>query len=95
MATFAHSLNQFKTIAGKPSDSDLAQIWEEIAPLLLQIQKNDETGAVHNLIGLIYPEAANIAHYSAAFPETARVGAYDPSIDNDATAVVRAQRSGA
>ena len=50
----------------------------------------DKTGAVHKLIGLIWPEAAYIARYGAAFPEPARVGAYNPSIEDDATAVVRA-----
>ena len=85
---FAHYLDQFKQIAGQLSDSDLTRIREAVALLFLQILY-DETVAVHNLIGLISPEAANIAHYGAAFPETARVGAYDPSINNNATAVVR------
>ena len=89
VAKFAHSIKQFEPIAGQPSDSDLIIIWEVVAPLLLQI-RYDETGAVHNLTGLIRTEAAYITLYGAALPEPARVGAYDPYIDNDDTAVVRA-----
>ena len=94
VAKFAHSLDQFKPISGQPSDSDLTRIREVVAPLLLQIPY-DKTGAVHNLIGLIRPEASYIARYIAAFPEPARVGSYDPSIDNDATSVVRARTEAA
>ena len=89
VAKFAHSLDQFEPVAGQPSNSDLTIIREVVAPLLLQIPY-DEMGAVHNLIGLIRTEAAYIARYGAAFPEPARVGAYNPSIDDDATAIVRA-----
>ena len=73
---------------------DLTRIQEAVAPLLLQIPY-EETDAVPNLIGLIQPEAAYVARYGAAFPETARVGAYNPSIDNDAMAVVRARTEAA
>ena len=89
MTKFSHSLDQFDPTAGQPPDSDLTRIQEAVAPLLLHIPY-DETGAVHSLIGLIRPEAAYAARYDAAFPELARVGSYDPSIDDNATAVVRA-----
>ena len=71
---FAHSLDQFEPIAGV------------VAPLLIQILY-DQTGAVQNLISLIWPEAAYITDYSTAFPKPARFGAYNPSINNDNTAV--------
>ena len=89
VAKFAHSLEQFKPISGQPSESDLTRIRESATPLILQILY-DETGAVHNLIGFIWPEAAYVALYGAAFPKPARVGACDPSVDHDATDVVRA-----
>ena len=92
VAKFAHSLEQFEPIVGQPSNTDLTRIREVVAPLLLQIPYN-ETGAVHNLIGLIRPEAAYITRYGAAFPKPTRVGSYDASIDDGATAVVRAHRS--
>ena len=60
MEKFTHALDQFKPIAGQPSKSDLTRIREVVSPLLLQIPY-DETGAVHNLIGLIRPEATYIA----------------------------------
>ena len=94
VAKFAHFLDQSKPIARQSSDSDRTRIREAVAPLLLQILY-DERGAVHNLIGLIWPEAAYVARYGAAFPEPAIVGAYNPSIYNDATAIVRAHRIGA
>ena len=90
MAKFAHSLEQFEPIAGQPSDSDLTRIREVIAPLLLQIPY-DKTGVLHNPIGLFRPEAAYIMRYGLVFPKPARVGAYDPSIDDNATAVVCAR----
>ena len=85
---FAHSLDQFKPIAGQPSDSDLKRIREVVTPLLLQIPY-DKMGAVHNLISIIRPEAEYIARYGAAFPEPAIIEAYDPSINYDSMAIVR------
>ena len=79
VAKFVHSLDQFDPIAGQPSNSDLTIIREVVAPLLLQILY-EETGTVHNLIGLIRPEAAYITRYGAEIPEPVRVRAYDPSI---------------
>ena len=74
VAKFAHSLDNFEPIDGQLSDTDLTRLRESVTPLLLQIQY-DTTGAVHNLIVLICPEAAYIARYSEAFPEPTRVGA--------------------
>ena len=61
VAKFAKSLKKFEPIDGQPSDIDLMRIWEAVAPFLLQIPY-DETGAVHNLIGLIRTEAAYTTH---------------------------------
>ena len=86
---FAHALDNFEPIMGQPSDTNMKRLREAVAPLLLQIPY-DETGAVHNLIGLIWPKATYVARYSKAFPEPKRVGAYDTDIDDDAMALVRA-----
>ena len=59
VAKLAHSLEQFKPISRKLSDSNLTRIREVVASLLLQILY-DKMGAVHNLIGLIQTEAAYI-----------------------------------
>ena len=88
MAKFSHSRKQFEPIPGKPSESDLTRILEVVEPLLLQIPY-DKMSAVHNLIGIIRPEASYIMRYGAAFPEPARVVAYDPSIDDDTKCVIR------
>ena len=91
---FAHSLNNFDPINGQPSDTELTRLREAVDPLLLQIPY-DKTGGVHNLISLIRPEAAYAARYGKAFPNPTRVGAYDSTIDNDATAVVCARSEAA
>ena len=87
---FSHSLDNFEPIDGQPSDTDFTRLQDVVAPLLLQIPY-DETGAVHNPIGLIWMEAAYVACYGEAFPEPTRVGAYNANIDNDATAIVCAR----
>ena len=46
-------------------------------------------GAGHNLIGLIWPEAAYTTRYGAAFLKPTRMGEYDTIIDEDATSAVR------
>ena len=60
MEKFTHALDQFEPIDGQPSESALTRIREVVSPILLQILY-DETGAVHNLIILIRPEATYIA----------------------------------
>ena len=87
MAKFSNSLNQFEPIAGQTPNTDLTRIREVVTPLLLQILY-DNTGPLHNLIGLIRLEAAYITRYGAAFLKATRVEAYDVTI-NDATSVVR------
>ena len=89
VAKFAYSLDQFYPIAGQLSDFDHTRFREAIASLLFLILY-DKTGAVHNLISLIWPEAAYVVRYGASFPKPARVGAYDPLIENNDMAVVRA-----
>ena len=86
VAKFVDALKQFKPIDGQPSDTNLMQIQEVVAPLLLKIPY-DETGGTHNLIGLIGPVAAYTKRYGAEFVEPTRVGTYDATIDDNATAV--------
>ena len=90
MVKFTHALDNFDPITRQSSNTDLTRLWEAVAPLLLQIPY-DKTGAVHNLIGPIRPKAAYVARYGEAFPEPKRVRAYNPNIDDDATAVVRSR----
>ena len=56
VAKFSNSLDNFEPIVRQLSDSDLTRLREAVAPLLQILY--DETAAVHNLIGLIQPEAA-------------------------------------
>ena len=90
IAKFAHVLDNFNLITGEPSNTNLTGLREAIAPLLLQILY-EETGAVHNPIGLIWLKAAYVARYGEAFPESKRVRAYDTNIDDDSRAVVHAR----
>ena len=94
VAKFAHALDNFEPIDGQPSDTDLIRLQEAVIPLLLQILY-DETGTVHNLIGLIRPESTYVTRYGEAFPEPTRFRAYDSNIDDNATTVVRAQSEAA
>ena len=94
VAKFAHTLDKFEPIDGKPSDTDLTRLWEAVTPLLLQIL-HDEMGSVHSFISLIRPEATYVACYGEVFLELTRVGAYDSNIDNNATAVVHARSEAA
>ena len=87
-AKLANALEQFEPIAGQPSDTNLTRIREVVAPLV----QYDKTGAVHNLIGLICPEAAYITRYGAALLKPTRVGSYNATINNDVTAVVRVRK---
>ena len=73
MAKFAHALDNFEPIDVQPSDTNLKRLQEAVTPLLLQIPYN-KTRAVHNLIGLVRPEAAYVARYGEAFPDPTRVG---------------------
>ena len=93
VAKFVHALDNSEPIDGQLSDTDLTRLQEAVAPLLLHIPY-DEKGAVHNLIGLIRPEAAYVACYGKAFPDPTRVGAYNPNINDDTTAVVRGRPQG-
>ena len=94
MAKFADALEQFEPIDGQPSDTDLTRIREVLAPLLLQIPY-DKMEGTHNMIGLIRPVAAYTTRYVTEFTEPACVGAYDATIDDDATTVVRARTKAA
>ena len=87
---FAHSLNKVELIIGQLSESELTRLREAVAPLLLQISY-DKTGAVQILIGLIPLDAAYVACYGEAIPEITRVMAYNNTIDDNATAFVRAR----
>ena len=73
VAKFDHSLDNFEPIDGQPSDFNLTILLEAVAPLLFQIPYY-KMGAVHNLIGLIWPEATYVARYSEAFFKPTRVG---------------------
>ena len=94
VAKFANLLEKFEPISGQPSDTDITRIREVVETLLLQIPY-DKTGAVHNLIGLIWTEAEYIMQYGAAFLEPTRVGAYNATIYDNATVVVCAHTEAA
>ena len=91
---FANALEQFEPIDSQKSDTDLTRIQEVLAMLLLQIP-HDETEVTHKLIGLIRPVAAYTTCYGAEFTKPARVGAYDATIDDDSTVVIRARTEAA
>ena len=90
VAKFADALEKFELTNCQLSDTNLTQIREVLATLLLQIP-HDEMEVTHNLIVLIWPVVAYTTRYGADFSKPARVGAYNGTIDDDATAVVCAR----
>ena len=94
VAKFINALEQFESIDGQPYYTYLKQIWEVVAPFLLQIPY-EKTGRTHNPTGLIWPVEAYTTRYGAAFVEPTLVGAYDATIDNNTTAVVRGRTEAA
>ena len=90
VAKFVTAIDHFEPITEQPSDTNLTRLWEDVAPLLLQIPY-DETGGKHNLVGIIWSKSAYVKRYGEAFPEPKRVGAYNLEINDNATAVVRAR----
>ena len=87
VSKFANLLKKFEPINRQPSDTYLMRIRGVVAPLPLQILHN-KTGAMHNLIGLIRPEAVYTTRYGTTFLEPTRVGAYDATISDGTPAVV-------
>ena len=67
VAKLANALRQFDQIYGQPSDTNLTEIREVVAPLLLQIPY-EKTEGTHNIIGLIRPVAAYTTRHGAEFP---------------------------
>ena len=89
VAKFSDAINQFDLIDAQPSDTDLTQIWEVLALLLLQ-PPYEKMEVTHNPIDLIRLVAAYTTRYGAEFAKTARVEAYDAIIYDDVTTVIRA-----
>ena len=87
---FANEFKKIEPIYGQPSDINITRFWEVVEPLLLQIL-NEKTGGTHNFIGFIRILASYTTRYGAGFVEPTIVGAYDATINNDATAIVRAR----
>ena len=87
MAKFVHARDNCEPITGQPSDTGLIRLLEDIAPPLLHIPYGERAERTI----FIRPKAAYVARYGKAFPEPKRVGAYDPDIDDNTKAVVRAR----
>ena len=94
MAKFADALKKFELINSQSSDTKLTRIWELLATLLLHIPY-DKTEVTHIPISLIRRMTAYTTRYGAEFDKPACVGAYDATIDDNATAVVRARTEAA
>ena len=84
---FANALENFEPIYSQPFDTNLTQIREVVAPLLLQISY-DETGGKHNPIGLIWQVTAYTTHHGTEFFKPTIIGAYYATVIDDATSVI-------
>jgi hypothetical protein len=84
--THTHS---FPPIEGKPTDDDLLAIREAILPLLMVIPYDLLTG-VHSLTAILMEAGKYEAyHGNHTFMRPSHLPLYDPTIDNNATTVVR------
>ena len=88
------TIQKLDPIDGQPSDTNLTRIREVMVLVLLQILY-EEMGDTHNLISLIWTVTSYTTHYSAKFVKPTRVGAYDTTIDDNTTAVVRVRMEAA
>ena len=90
VAKFAGAADLFDPIIGQPSDVDITSIREMLTPVLLQIPYDDADGK-DNLIGIILPEDKYTTKYGQAFSSLVRIGAYNETLADDASRVVRAK----
>ena len=80
----------FKIVNGKPTDSDLYGILEELAKLLCPIQF-DKEGGKHNLIGIIMYKANYTERFGAQLTRPKILAIYNISIADGATGAIRAK----
>ena len=87
---FTERLNVFDPILGQPTASNLTQLREELATILLPLRYDLEKG-ICNLIGLFIEEENYKQHYRAKFPMPTKPAVCDETIPSNATYVVQAK----
>ena len=80
IAKFEAAFKAFETTNERPTDLYMTQIYDAIAKILYLI-RYDSVGATHNLMGLIYEEAAYATEYGKSFPRPERPGIYATDIN--------------
>jgi hypothetical protein len=86
---FAEATNNFALISGQPTNKDINPIELAILPLMHDIDYN--MFGTQNLVSLIEPTATYLVTWGQAFVQLVRPTAYDLTINNAATLVVRNQ----
>jgi len=97
-AIFAMATTNFDAIIGQPTDDDIFRIREVLMPLLHDISYDMAKVAgttTHNLVGLIQEATSYATTWGTAFPRPIRIDAYDITIKDDATPVVRSRMEAA
>ena len=80
IAKFEAAFEAFKTTDERPTDIYVTQIYDAIANIFYPI-RYDSVGVRHNLMGLIYEDAAYATEYGESFPRPERPGIYASDID--------------
>jgi len=86
-AIFAVATNNFTLIAGQPTDDDINTMEKALLPLLHDIDY-DMFGP-QNLVGIIGPAITYTVTWDQTFVRPPRLTAYDLTIQDNATQVVR------
>ena len=91
-ALFATLTEAFTPIVGQPTDDDIFRMREILMPALNDLQYDmmpAPHAITHNLVGLIQETSSYSHTWSAPFVRPTRVAAYDVSIPETASSVVR------
>ena len=80
IAKFEAAFEAFETGNERPTDLYVTHIYDAIANISFPI-RYDSVGETHNLMGLIYKDAAYATEYGELFPRPSRPGIYASDID--------------
>ena len=80
IAKFEAAFESFEMTNERPTNLYVTQIYDAIVKIFYPI-RYDSVGATHNLMGLIYEDAAYATEYGELFPRLSRPGIYASDID--------------
>ena len=91
-AKFVEVYDTFIVIEGKPTDSDVNQVFEALSRILYPIEYN-KTDAVHNLIGIIQDDEPYTTKHGTSFPRSNRQKIFYETIDGSLPVMIATQKT--